>query len=149
MTWINGGTTHAATLGELPDMARKFADLYASLWRQPHIPGGTLELCRLRLAQLFASEVEWLREDFPVEPAKRDSLAHWHQNPGFSSAERACLAFTEVYAMDTGALTDEQAAAVTALHGDAGLVTLIEALGLFDGMTRLSLLWQLPPPTTR
>jgi hypothetical protein len=54
------------------------------------------------------------------------------------------LAFTEVYAMDTQALTDQHAQAVKRHFGDAGLVLLVEALGILDGMTRLSLLWQLP-----
>ena len=49
-----------------------------------------------------------------------------------------------MYAMDAQSITDEQARAVQHHHGDAGLVALVEALGVFDGMTRLSLLWQLP-----
>jgi hypothetical protein len=46
--------------------------------------------------------------------------------------------------MDAQALTDELAEAVKSHFGDAGLVMLVEALGILDGMTRLSLLWQLP-----
>jgi hypothetical protein len=53
--------------------------------------------------------------------------------------------------MDTQAITDELAEAVKLHVGDAGLVLLVEALGILDGRTRLSLLWQLPasihPPT--
>ncbi|HEY6132172.1 MAG TPA: hypothetical protein VIV27_09140, partial [Halioglobus sp.] len=71
-------------------------------------------------------------------------LTRWNSDHSFSAAERACLAFTEVYAMDAQAVTDELAAAVKAHFGDAGLVLLVEALGVLDGMTRLSLLWQLP-----
>jgi hypothetical protein len=59
------------------------------------------------------------------------------------------LAFTEVYAMDAQALTDTLAADVKTHFGDAGLVLLVEALGILDGMTRLSLLWQLPAHTAQ
>ena len=51
--------------------------------------------------------------------------------------------------MDAQALTDELADAVKAHFGDAGLVLLVEALGILDGMTRLSLLWQLPASTAQ
>jgi alkylhydroperoxidase family enzyme len=79
-----------------------------------------------------------------VQDGKREHLSNWDTDSRFSDAERACLAFTEVYAMDTQAITDELAAAVKLHVGDAGLVLLVEALGILDGRIRLSLLWQLP-----
>ena len=45
--------------------------------------------------------------------------------------------------MDPQAITDAQAEAVKSELGDAGLVALIEALGLFYGMTRVRQLWDL------
>ncbi len=132
-----------AMLGILPDIATPFTALYQSLWRQSHLPAAVLELCRLRLAQLHRCEVEWQRSEMALTAEKRGSLARWDIDSEFSDAERACLAFTEVYAMDAQALTDAHAEAVKSYFGDAGLVLLIEALGIFDGMTRLSLLWQL------
>jgi alkylhydroperoxidase family enzyme len=132
-----------AMLGELPDIAVPFTALYQSLWHQSHLPNEVLELCRLRLAQLHRCEVEWQRSEMELAPGKKGSLARWDTDEEFSDAERACLAFTEVYAMDAQALTDVQAEAVKSHFDDGGLVLLIEALGIFDGMTRLSLLWQL------
>ena len=132
-----------AMLGELPDLAAPFAALYQSLWQQPHLPAAVLELCRLRLAQLHRCEVELRRRECELAMGKRDCLAQWENDEQFTAAERACLGFTEVYAMDAQALTDADAEAVKSYFGDAGLVLLIEALGIFDGMTRLSLLWQL------
>jgi len=86
-----------------------------------------------------------------VQEGKREQLSNWDTDSRYSAMERACLAFTEVYAMDTQAITDELAEAVKLHVGDAGLVLLVEALGILDGRTRLSLLWQLPastnPPT--
>jgi alkylhydroperoxidase family enzyme len=144
MSWLSSGNDRESTIRVLPDIAASFTALYQSLWVQPHLPAEVLELCRLRLAQLHRCAVEWQRNDCEIPPDKRNHLAQWNTHSLFFDAERACLAFTEVYAMDTQALTDELAAAVKAHFGDAGLVMLVEALGIFDGMTRLSLLWQLP-----
>lgn len=144
MGWVSNAIDRDATIRVLPDIAEAFGGLYQSLWTQSHLPAGILELCRLRLAQLHQCAVEMQRHDSEVPVEKRENLARWNMDSRFSDAERGCLAFTEVYAMDAQALTDEQAAAVKTHFGDAGLVLLVEALGIFDGMTRLSLLWQLP-----
>jgi alkylhydroperoxidase family enzyme len=144
MGWISAGDSRATTLGVLPEMAERFDALYRALWTQHHIPAATLELCRLRLAQLHRCAVELQRSDGDIPSRQRDNLARWESDGSFSAAERACLAFTEVYAMDVQALTDELAEDVKVHFGAAGLVLLVEALGILDGMTRLSLLWQLP-----
>lgn len=142
MSWL--GADRNTTMSALPQIAAKFSALYQSLWSQPHLPPEVLEFCRLRLAQLHLCEVEWQRREVDVAARKRDALRQWDSDAQFSNAERACLAFTEVYAMDAQAITDELAQAVKDHYGDAGLVLLVEALGVLDGMTRLSLLWQLP-----
>lgn len=149
MGWIGNGNDRDSTLQVLPDIAATFAVLYQSLWTQPHVPAEILELCRLRLAQLHGSAVDMQRCDCEIPADKRNNLTHWDTLSSFSAAERACLAFTEVYAMDAQALTDEHAGEVKAHFGDAGLVLLVEALGILDGMTRLSLLWQLPANTAQ
>ena len=151
MNWLNSGTDHQSTIAVLPDIATAYDTLCQSLWTQPHLPPQTLELCRLRLAQLHRCAFELQRQAYPVEDGKREHLTHWDTDSRYSAVERACLAFTEVYAMDTQAISDELAEAVKLHVGDAGLVLLVEALGILDGRTRLSLLWQLPasihPPT--
>ena len=143
MGWVSSGDDRDSTIGELAELAAPFSALYESLWTQRHVPADILELCRLRLAQLHQCAVELQRREveIPIEKSKR--LAQWDTDSIFSPAERACLAFTEVYAMDVQALTDQHADAVKMHFGDAGLVLLVEALGILDGMTRLSLLWQL------
>ena len=65
---------------------------------------------------------------WPAETVEH--LARWDTDKRFSDAERACLAFTEVYAMDAQALTDEHAEAVKSHFGDAGMVLLVEELEL-------------------
>lgn len=143
MSWIGAGKDHVSVIGQLPGIATPFNALYASLWSQPHLPAEVLELCRLRLAQLHRCEVELRRSEVEIPTKQREQLVDWNSADCFSEADRACLSFAEVYAMDTQALTDEHATAVKRHFGEAGLVLLVEALGILDGMIRLSLLWQL------
>jgi alkylhydroperoxidase family enzyme len=149
MSWLGCGSDRSTILGTLPEIAADFDALYESLWNQSHIPPPVLELCRLRLAQLHRAPMEIQHCAPELSPDRRDNLTRWATDGSFSSAERACLAFTEVYAMDASALTDEHAEAVKVHYGDSGLVLLVEALGIFDGMTRLSLLWELGPDTSQ
>ncbi len=100
-----------------------------------------LELCRLRLVQLHGVPASATELGIAVAPAQLDNLADWHRHSAFDARDRACLAFTEVYAADAQAITDALADAVKAHSGDAGLVALIEALGLLDGMLRTERLW--------
>lgn len=146
MAWRNKPRSRAELLAVTPEYGALFNNLYNQLWRLPQIPATTLELCRLRIAQLHRNDSEWQREEVTLDQAQRDQLANWHGVDCFSTAEQACLGFTEVYAMDPQAITDELAEAVKAHYGEPGLVALIEALGLFYGLTRLSLLWQLSVP---
>ncbi len=143
MSWINNSKNREGVLGEIPALAKNFSNVYEQFWKLPQIPARTLELCRLRLAQLHGSQTEWQRREVALDQAIYSKLENWPQSSCFSEAEKSCLAFTEVYAMDVQAITDEQAESVKDHYGDAGLVALIEALGFLDGMTRLSLLWQL------
>ena len=144
MSWIANGNDRESVLAKVPAIAAPFNALYRSLWSQEHLPPAILELCRLRLAQLHRCDGELNRTEVEVLPSLREALAHWERSELFGAPERACLAFTEVYAMDAQALTDSHAEAVKAEFGDAGLVLLVEALGILDGMVRLALLWQLP-----
>jgi alkylhydroperoxidase family enzyme len=145
MSWVDAASTRDELLGMLPAYRDRFDPLYRTLWRLPQIPAPVLELCRLRLAQLHGSVSEWQREEVPLSAGQRDQLRNWPQASEFSEAERACLEFAEIYTMDPGEISDAHADAVKAHYGDDGLVALVEALGLFFGLTRLSLLWQLEP----
>jgi alkylhydroperoxidase family enzyme len=145
MSWLASGDDQRAVVGQLPGIAKPYFALELSLWNQPHLPAQVLELCRLRLAQLHRCTAEFERREQVLAQEKRAALSRWECSEHFTAAERACLAFTEVYAMDAQALTDQHAATVKQHFGDAGLVMLVEALGVLDGMTRLTLLWQLGP----
>ncbi|MBA6414331.1 hypothetical protein H2508_14540 [Parahaliea sp. F7430] len=143
MAWLNNAATRDEVLANLPNYQAGFNALYATLWQLKEIPAQTLELCRLRIAQLHRCELEWQREELAIPPAQREALQNWPTSALFNEAQQACLAFTEIYTMDPQAISDEQADAVKKAYGEAGLVALIEALGLFYGLTRLTQLWGL------
>jgi len=125
----------------LPGLGEPLMAYYRAFWEQAHLPPRTLALVALRVAQLHRVPAAPAP---PVRPdaAKAAALEHWHRDAQFDAAERACLDFAEVYAQDCRALSDEQAEAVKAHYGDAGLVTLVQALGIFDSLTRLNMIWQ-------
>lgn len=144
MTWFSeSSSTRDDIIALAPDLAQEYQAFYRSFWQLSSLPASTLELCRLRIAQLHQSDTEFLREEFVLTADQRDGLSQWNKSELFSSAEKACLAFAEVYTMDPQAISDEQADAVKAHYGDSGLVALIEALGVFYGMTRVGQLWGL------
>jgi alkylhydroperoxidase family enzyme len=146
VNWLTG-TDRDGTLALLPDIADHLQSLYRSFFTLQCLPPQTVELCRLRLARLHRSVTDWQLEEVPVSPERRSALRQWHESGHFDAAERACLALAEVYAIDAAAITDEQADAVKHHYGDAGLVALVEALGIFDGRIRLGLLWGSSVPT--
>jgi hypothetical protein len=141
MSWIAPASDREALMHQLPVIGDLFQALYASFWQLPQLPATTLELCRLRLAQLHNSDLDWQRQEIALPEAQRAELRRWPGSPHFSAADRACLALAEVHAMDARAITDEQADAVKEHYGEVGLVALLQALGVFDGMIRLGLLW--------
>jgi alkylhydroperoxidase family enzyme len=132
--------------GASPEIGAAYRAVWEALWRQGHLPVTALELARLRLAALHQAQDEMaLRPPWAAELSKEKVAAalagHWPRDPAFSAAERAILAFTEVYAQDPEAIGDELAADVKAHFGEAGLVCLVEALGFIDGRLRLTLLF--------
>lgn len=149
MSWIVAGVNREQLLDRLPAISGHFRQLYTSMFSLPQVSAETLELCRLRLAQLHRSDADFALEEFPVSAQQRAQLHDWPQAAVFTPEQRACLEFTEVHAMDCAAITDAQADAVKAHLGEAGLVALLQALGVFDGLIRLGLMWQAAPAGVR
>ena len=143
MTWFTEANTQQDIIDRAPTLAPTFKAFYDSFWQLSSAPPSLLELCRLRVAQLHQSDYQWQHQQIELSTEQRQSLSQWSKSAVYTDAEKACLAFTEVYCMDPQAITDAQAEAVKSELGDAGLVALIEALGLFYGMTRVSQLWGL------
>lgn len=131
---------HLAAAGSA---AASFARLWQSLWVQPYVNATLLEMCRLTLARLHRDEHE-LRALNPhvtagaVPAGQRQALIEGtvHRSALFADAEQVVLDFTESYGLDPQSIEDASADAVKAHLGEAGLVFLIEALGLIDGRIR-------------
>ncbi len=82
-----------------------------------------VELCRLRLATLLGSDVERRARCPRARAAGLDedriaALPLWPTDSRFSDLERAAIRFTEEYAMDVNAISDE---AVDDLVGHLGV----------------------------
>ena len=134
---------YAEAVEGLPEIGRHFAALYRSFWSLESVSAETLELCRLRLAQLLKSEAAWCHEEISLAQPMRDELSRWPDSKLFNPAQKACLELAEMHAMDARSITDAQADAVKAHFGEVGFVALVQALGVFDAMIRLGLIWDL------
>jgi hypothetical protein len=131
-----------AQLAPAGGAAASFARLWQSLWAQPYLEAELLEMCRLTLARLHQDGVELaagnsrVAAGAPAAARRELLLAGRTDSAAFSPREQAVLAFAERYGLDPQSLTDELAAEVTRHLGEAGLVFLIEALGLLDARIR-------------
>lgn len=123
-----------------PTVFRRYTEALDSLWRQPHVPGEALELCRLRLAGLHGAAAlcdiaPWSQ---PPAGAVAATLAgRWYRPGEVDAVAAVCLELAEVYYQDPSAIDDALADRVIATVGEPGYVVLIEALGVFDGLARL------------
>jgi hypothetical protein len=131
------------TLAVAGSAAASFARLWQALWVQDYVAPPLLEMCRLTLARLHRDEHELTAANPHLAPgalgsARRATViaGKAHTASDFSVTEQAVLQFAECYGLDAQSIPDETADAVKAQLGEAGLVFLIEALGLIDGRIR-------------
>lgn len=139
----------SASIGQKLEAAGPVAEdleaVWRALWRQPHVPASTIELCRLLLARRHRARSEILLRN-PTAGVPEEKIAalkadRWTSDPVISAAERAALEFTDYFHVDAESIPDEVADAVTAHYGETGLVALIEALCFIDGRIRLALIF--------
>lgn len=129
----------AAVSHHHPEMFEAFGAYVDEVWASTALPAGTMELCRVRIAQLLGASREQAVRIGPEVAGleeKLASLAGWPDDDRFTAADRACLAFAEQFVLDTQALDDPTAEAVRREVGDAGLVALALGVGLAEGMVR-------------
>jgi alkylhydroperoxidase family enzyme len=147
-SWIGvegpGSTPLERALALSPRVGECFADLYRQVWCPPVADPVLLELARLRMAQLLGSDADLRLRFKPAADAglsetKVADLPHWPTSPLFTEAERAVVAFAELFAIDAHAVGDEQCAAVTAALPRAAVAGLTLALAIFEATTRLRL----------
>jgi alkylhydroperoxidase family enzyme len=142
----------AAVARHHPEVFEAYAAYVDEVWSSDALPPGTMELCRLRIAQLLGAAREQavrLGAEVPGLEDKLTCLSSWPDDPRFSTSDRACLAFAEQFVLDTQALDDPTAEAVRAEVGDAGLVTLALGVGLAEGMVRAAVVLGAQPDGAR
>ena len=138
MSWLMGQPADRAMILALrPELAEAHERLIETIWRSA-VPPETLELCRLRMAQLLDSRpaLRERTEGVALTEQRVEKLAQWPSDPAFTADERACLAFAELFVIDQHAITDEQAAAVTDALGHAGFVAFTTALAVWENQHR-------------
>jgi alkylhydroperoxidase family enzyme len=156
MSWLPeagpGRDDFERTFALRPELFAAFREFAGLFWEKRLVDPVLLELCRLRIAQLhearypLSTRTREAREA-GLDEAKIARLPEWWKQPGFSALERACLRFAEQFALDPGALSDEEARPVVAALGDAGTVAFIEALAIFDGFGRFCRMLGVEPVT--
>ena len=153
MTWLpaqaQGETPLDGVFGLRPNLYAAYRDFAALFWERRVLPPRVLELCRLLVARLHGCESELrLRYrpalDAGLREAQVAALGSGNEAE-FDAAERACLRFAEMFVRDPHAISDADAAAVSAQIGEPGLVALAEALAVFDGFCRFRMLLGVEP----
>ena len=121
MTWLpraaEGDEEFARVLGLCPELHRRYTEFLALFTQQRPIDPHLLQRCGARVTALLR---------FTAQPLEGNA----------ADVEHACLRFTDKFVLDPHGVTDDDAAAVSAHLGDAGLIAFVEALALFDGFAR-------------
>lgn len=144
MTWLDktaDGEGLDAVYGLVPEAYARHQELLAHIWQPGLIDPVVLELCRLRIAQIVRCDRELAARTPAAVSAGLDEdkiaqLPQWPRSPLFSDAERAALAFAEMYVVEPGSVTDAQCAEVTAHFTPPETAVLTTAIAVFDAMAR-------------
>jgi len=147
----DGPEAFAHTFALRPDLEAAWRDFATRFWEHGLVPQPVLELCRERLGRLHGGELPDLCDAMRAARAGRDparfaALDRWWESDAFDPVERACLRFTEQFALDPKGISDAEAAAVVAALGDAGTVAFVESLAILDGFSRFARLFETGAP---
>lgn len=137
MSWLVRDADWHQLVAMHPVAARGLSRIEERLWSSA-APPRVLELCRLRMAQLFGATAEsTLRTPgCCLDPDEIDQVSRWPDSTSFTEGERASLAVTEQVAIDVHGVSDGQVEAVRGELGDAAAVGLFVALALVEGSIR-------------
>ena len=135
----------SVTLAGHPRVAASLAAAHAAAWQV--VDPVVLELCRLRLAQLFGDTAELaVRTPAAVAAGLDESmviaLSGWPHSPHFGPRERACLALCEQFCIDVAIVSTDETEAVGAELGVQGLADFVSALLVIEQRLRLRLTWE-------
>jgi alkylhydroperoxidase family enzyme len=156
-TWLGveapGRTAVERVLGLRADLHAEVATWYGHVWDPPVCDPVILELVRLRLAQLHGCrEQQAVRYALPRERGltedRASAVSRWATDPSFSAAERAAIAFAELFVIDVHAVTDDDVEAMRQHLSDTEIAGLCNALAVWDGFMRVRVLLGAdePPP---
>jgi alkylhydroperoxidase family enzyme len=147
-TWVpelaEGATLLDRVANLRPGYGAALRAVETELWAQDAIDPVTLELCRLRIAQLLGC-ADALAERTPaavaagLDEAAVAVLPRWSSDGRFDARLRTCLGYAEQLLVDAQGVTDEQAGAVIAAVGEGGFLVLTYACGLFETTQRARL----------
>jgi alkylhydroperoxidase family enzyme len=130
-----------------PQLQERLDAYVMGVWRDPALPEGVLELCRIRIATLLgataAARVRLLQLPTALE-AGAARIESWSTADELGATERACLAFAEQFVLDAQALDEVTVEAVRSRVGEQGLALLVVGVGLAEGLTRAQLAWGVP-----
>ncbi len=123
-----------------PELAADHEALLDSIW--DHLDPVLLELCRIRMAKLLGAQAAQTERSARAVAAGLTEdlvalLPAWPEDPAFTDAHRAALAFTEQLVIDHHGVTDAHVAALESALGRDGVVVLTTALGVWDNQHRL------------
>jgi alkylhydroperoxidase family enzyme len=127
-----------------PEYGAALGAIETELWAQDTIDPISLELCRLRIAQLLRCDAA-LAERTPaavaagLDEAMVGSLPQWSTDDRFDTRRRICLGYAEQLLIDAQGVTDEHATKVIDTIGEGGFLVLTYACGLFETTQRARL----------
>jgi hypothetical protein len=94
---------------------------------------------------VLAGQPEILADDsvrcHSLDDALVAELPNWPASPRFSSAQRACLAFTEQYVVDVASIDDALVTDLSDAVGHDAVTNFVSALLVVEQRLRLSLAW--------
>ncbi|HSV35009.1 MAG TPA: hypothetical protein VLI46_05600 [Ramlibacter sp.] len=100
-----------------------------------------IEVCRLRMAQLLDSDFDRGLRYQPataagLTEAKIAALSDYGTSALFSERERECLAFAELFVIQSSNISDEDVARVQAVIGAEAFIYFVKALSVIDQLQR-------------
>lgn len=137
----HGETTFDRVVDHRPRYAAALRSVEAALWQQKVLDPVTLELCRLRIAQLLGCEsaIGYRTPEAVAGGLDEEMvsvLSAWPEDNRFDRNRRVCLAYAEQLLIDAQGVTDYQANDVVAAIGEGGFLVLTYACGLFETTQR-------------
>jgi alkylhydroperoxidase family enzyme len=136
-----GESTFDRVVNHRPRYAAALRSVEVELWRQDVLDPVTLELCRLRIAQLLGCAPA-LEDRTPealtggLDETVVSVLSKWPEDDHFDPRLRTCLGYAEQVLLDAQGVSEGQAADVVAAIGEDGFLVLTYACGLFETTQR-------------